>query len=57
MMTKIYFQLGMDHAHIHVYDSLLGTLPGDTKKQIASLLMIEEEKITRWAMESRWGLI
>ena len=25
--------VGMDHAHICVYDSLLGTLPGDTKKQ------------------------
>ena len=36
----------MDHAHIHVYDSLLGALPGDAKKQIASLLMTKEEKIT-----------
>ena len=35
----------MDHSHIHVYDSLLGALPSDTKKQIASLLMTEEEKI------------
>ena len=25
--------VGMDHAHVHVYDSLLGTLPGDAKKQ------------------------
>ena len=36
----------MDCVHIHVYDSLLSTLPGDTKKQIATLLMTEEEKIT-----------
>ena len=36
----------MDHAHIRVYDSLLGTLPADAKKQIASLLMTEEKKIT-----------
>ena len=38
--------MGMDHAHVRVYDSLLGTLPGDARKQIASLLMTKEEKIT-----------
>ena len=38
--------VGMDHAHVHVCDSLLGALPGDAKKQIASLLMTKEEKIT-----------
>ena len=36
--------VGMDRAHIRVYDSLLGTLPADAKKQIASLLMTEEKK-------------
>ena len=34
--------VGMDHAHVRVYDSLLGTLPGDAKKQITSLLMTKE---------------
>ena len=33
----------MDHAYIRVYDSLLGMLPGDAEKQIASLLMTEEK--------------
>ena len=37
--------VGMDRAHIRVYDSLLGTLPADAKKQIASLLMTEEKKL------------
>jgi hypothetical protein len=36
----------MDCAHIRVYDSLLGKLPDDAKKQIASLLMTEEKTIT-----------
>ena len=38
--------IGMEHAHVRVYDSLLGTLPGDAKKQITSLLMTEEKGIT-----------
>ena len=38
--------VGMDCAHIRVYDSLLGKLPDDAKKQIASLLMMEKKTIT-----------
>ena len=33
------YTVGMDSAHIFVYNSLLGTLPVDAKKQIASLIM------------------
>ena len=53
-------------AHIRVYDSLLGTLPADAKKQIASLLMTEEKKITieyannqvsKYIIYKTWNLI
>ena len=58
--------VGMDRAHVRVYDSLLGTLPADAKKQIASLLMTEEKKITieyannqvsKYIIYKTWNLI
>ena len=36
----------MEIAHIRVYDSLLGILPGDAIKQVASLIMTKQKRIT-----------
>lgn len=37
--------VGMEYAHVHVYDSVWGVLPYDTKKQIAALLMTDEKEM------------